>query len=124
MGKRLYWGALLRGVHYHPAYKGKPERFSVWVEKAHYDEVPTGRKAMPQISDFETQTLDDLYQQLKAAGYQIWGKDDYLSYAYRPKNAFEYMLIKDVLKMQGYSEDTIANMFSLDSLVKDKTEQE
>lgn len=114
MGKRLYWGRVLRSVAYFAAYKGHNAKFAITLEKIIYDEIPEGQRKFPQTVQFQAPTLDDLYQQLKEAGYQIWGKNDYLNYAYHPRTAFEYLLITDVLKSQGYTQEIIDKMFRLE----------
>jgi len=56
---------------------------------------------------YEPETLEELYAQLKADGHQIWGKDDILDYAH-PDSAWELLMIGEVMKARGYSDQEIS----------------
>lgn len=87
--KRLYWSDVLASTRLR--YKG------AW----HCQLVREMR-----LHNYEAETLEELYKKIKADGWQVWGHKDHLDY-YRPHNALEYLILRDVLLAQGMSEDEI-----------------
>lgn len=105
---RLYYGKLLRGIRYTPAYDNHPASFYVHLR---YDD-PGAR--LPKVHYLEAPTLLELLNKIKADGWVIWGKDK-LDYACPPENALEYLLMETVLKAEGATDEEIQTWFSLDT---------
>ena len=97
---RLYQGQLLRAIQYRAAYDGNSAQFTL--------QLTVDRK----IEVHSAPTIEGVYDQLRAAGHQIWGKD-ILDYALPPDNAFEYVLIRELMRRRGVSESDIEAAFRL-----------
>lgn len=87
--RRLYWCRILAATHIR--YNGE------WRCQLVVDY---------QLHNYHAESLEDLYQQIKADGWQVWGYKDYLDY-YHPRNALEYLMLRDVLRARGVSDDEI-----------------
>ena len=107
MGQRIYYGRLLRSIVYTPEMDNSPAYFR-------YQMIHNYRMA----GIYKAATIDELVAKLRADGHQIWGADDLFSYVGPPKNALEYILMRNELKSQGYSDDEIAQEFSLKHAVE------
>lgn len=102
MGKRIYYGYLLRATKYFAEMNDSPAYF-------YYQVVHNYR--MEGV--YKAATIDELVAQLKADGHQVWHADDPLYLSTPPYNALEYILMSDWLRTRGYSDEEIAAEFSL-----------
>ncbi len=59
---------------------------------------------------YEAETLEELYKSIKADGWQVWGYSDYLDF-YRPHNALEYLILREVLIARGITEEEIEKQY-------------
>ena len=103
---RLYYGRLLRSIRYSPAWDDKPANFYVHIR---YD-----KNNRLCVAYLEAPTIPELIAKVKAGGWVIWGKDK-LDYAGPPENALEYLLMEQVLKAEGATDDEIRELFSLNT---------
>lgn len=105
---RLYRGQVLRIMQYWPACNGDAAEFSyrlMFSEK--------GDKK-PRVRTYTAPTIEGIFDQLRADGHQIWGKD-ILDYACPPTNALEYVLMRAQLEREGVTPEEIERLFSLNT---------
>lgn len=108
MGRRLYYGELMRAIKYWAGYEGHPAEFVLqYVDENRH------------LTNYRGETPEAIIQQMKADGRVIWGKD-FTDYSCPPRNAFEYKLLEAYFKSQGHTDAEIAQWFSLESEATDE----
>lgn len=106
---RLYRGEVLRIMQFWPACNGDAAEFSYRLMFS-----DKGDKK-PRVRTYTAATIEGIFDQLRADGHQVWGKDT-LDYACPPTNALEYLLMEAQLKREEYSDAEIQALFSLDEV--------
>jgi len=93
--KRRYLCELLRGMSYYPVFReGGTETYRLQI-------VDSGRMVFSE----ESTSADDLIQQVKTAGIQVWGQH-YLDYLL-PRNALEKKMADDLIKYARIIRDCV-----------------
>lgn len=101
MGVRIYYGRLLRAIHYSGEYPGHPAEFRFQLIRDYQ-----------MLGVYQAPTIAGIIEQLRTDGHQVWGSDP-LDYALPPDNALEYVLMEHYLLSEGATSDEITEMFSL-----------
>lgn len=100
MGRRLYYGELLRHIQFYPAYAGEPCKFRLQMVIDYKSQVYTGS------------TIESIIAQVKASGHIVWGGTDPIDYA-KPDNALELVLMREHLEKEGMPKEEMERWLGL-----------